>query len=300
MSHGYERVQGGTLSTSTTATSLDTILIDDTFNLQQPSNVSQFTPIIEGDDLLGLGTDAKPSQSQVKASSSTDLPTIPPPPQSSHHRSIMSSTGSGLAGSGQEIHKSSKPSLKGSKVSFGGKKQEGEESEDDDFENRRGQFQQQKTVSFDHKGILKDLKYILANDNRRQFQSKKHVSLDLKGNIYKLGELLKESSSDEEFKNNRKDFQSRKHQSLDPRAFKGKVSNSSTDSDDDDVEQQSLIHRPKDITKPIIVDLKDLETESEEDEDFQTARQNFQKQKSLSMESRRRFVLTCVFVFKIN
>lgn len=265
---------------------MDTILIDDPFNTQQPSNVSQFTPIIEGDDLLGLGTEPNPSQ--VKASSSTDLPTIPPPPQSSH-RSIMSSAGSGLAGSGSELHNTSKPSLKGSKVSFG--KKDGEESEDDSFENRRGQFQQQKTVSFDHKGILKDLKYILANDNRRQFQSKKHVSLDLKGNIYKLGELLKESSSEEEeFKNNRKDFQSRKHQSLDPRAFKGKVSNSSTDSDEDDVEQQSLIHRPKDITKPIIVDLKELETESEEDEDFQSARQNFQKQKSLSMESRRRLV----------
>lgn len=268
---------------------MDTILIDDTFNLQQPSNVSQFTPIIEGDDLLGLGTEARPSQ--IKASSSTDLPTIPPPPQqqSSHHRSIMSSTGSGLAGSGAELHKTSKPSLKGSKVSFGNKN-EGEESEEENFEKRRGEFQQQKTVSFDHKGILKDLKYMLANDNRRQFQSKKHVSLDLKGNIYKLGELLKESSSEEEFQNNRKDFQSRKHQSLDPRAFKGKVSNSSTDSSDDDVEQQSLIHRPKDITKPIIVDLKDLETESEEDEDFQSARQNFQKQKSMSIESRRRFV----------
>lgn len=237
---------------------------------------------------MGLGTEPKPSQ--VKASSSTDLPTIPPPPQSSH-RSIMSSAGSGLAASGTELHKTSKPSLKGSKVSFG-KKAEGEESEDETFENRRGQFQQQRTISFDHKGILKDLKYILANDNRRQFQSKKHVSLDLKGNIYKLGELLKESSSEEEeFKNNRKDFQSRKHQSLDPRAFKGKVSNSSTDSDDDDVEQQSLIHRPKDITKPIIVDLKELETESEEDEDFQSARQNFQSKKSLSMESRRRFVV---------
>lgn len=265
---------------------MDTILIDDTFNLQPSSNVSQFTPIIEGDDLLGLGDEA--NKNQAKVSSSTDLPTIPPPPQSSHHRSIMSSTGSGLAGSGQDLHKSSKPSLKGSRVSFGEKK-DGEESEDESFENRRGQFQQQKTVSFDHRGILKDLKHILANDNRRQFQSKKHVSLDLKGNIYKLGELLKESSSDEEeFRNTRKDFQSRKHQSLDARAFKGKVSNSSTESSDDDVEKQSLIHRPKDITKPIIVDLKDLETESEEDEDFQSARQNFQKQKSMSIESRRR------------
>lgn len=265
---------------------MDTILIDDTFNLQQPSsNVNQFTPIIEGDDLLGLGTESNPSQ--VKASSSTDLPTLPPPPPQSSHRSIMSSTGSGLAGSGTELQKAIRPSMKGSRVSFG--KKDGEESEDESFENRRGQFQQQKTVSFDHKGILKDLKFILANDNRRQFQSKKHVSLDLKGNIYKLGELLKESSSEEEeFKSQRKDFQSRKHQSLDPRAFKGKVSHSSTDSDEDDVEQRSLIHRPKDITKPIIVDLKELETESEEDEDFQSARQNFQKQKSLSMESRRR------------
>lgn len=134
------------------------------------------------------------------------------------------------------------------------------------------------------------MKHILANDNRRQFQAKKHVSLDVKGTRF-LQDLLKDSSSEEEFRKNRREFQGRKHQSLDPRvSFKlDKVlQGSSTDSDEenDDVEQKRLIHRPKDITKPVIIDLKDFESESEED--YISTRQSFQQQRSISTDSRRR------------
>lgn len=146
---------------------------------------------------------------------------------------------------------------------------------------------------------FQDLKNILANDNRRQFQAKKHVSLDVKGTRF-LEDMLKESSSEEEFRKNRREFQGRKHQSLDPRvSFKLEkvLQGSSTDSEEeaDDVEHKRLIHRPKDITKPVIIDLKDLESESEED--YVASRQHFQQQRSISTDSRKRWVI-CVWWLK--
>lgn len=290
----------GTLSTSNTATSLDTILPEDPFlfpSHNRPTAPStqqqqrqrfeaefplQFGPIIEADD---INEPPLPINPKVKNTQEPLLLPLPPPPSSHSHRdqhtrSVVST----------EDLQRSKSSLKGSRVSF--EKRGGDESsEDDSFEERRTGFQQQKAVSsVDHRGILKDLKTILANDNRRQFQSKKHVSLDLKGTRY-LKDLLKESSSEEEFRKNRREFQGRKHQSLDPRvSFKLEkvLQGSSTDSDEenDDVEHKRLIYRPKDITKPVVIDLKDLESESEED--YVSSRQHFQQQRSISTDSRKR------------
>lgn len=80
---------------------------------------------------------------------------------------------------------------------------------------------------------------------------------------------------------------------IDPRvSFKLEkvLQGSSEDSDEenDDVEQKRLIHRPKDITKPLVIDLKDFESESEED--YVSSRQHFQQQRSISTDSRKRLV----------
>ncbi|CAD7078271.1 unnamed protein product [Hermetia illucens] len=262
--HGYQRVQAGegTLSTSTTATSLDTIVIDD--------NHSEF-------------------------------PAIPPPPFSSHPlkpeltfdpiletEDAVPTTPTNWPKQtpSQEHLKTSKQSLKGSKVSFASTH---DSSDEDSFEDKREKFQQGKTVSVDRRGILKDLKTILANENRKAFQSKKHVSLDIKSTPF-LDNILKGSSSDEEFRQNRKEFQGRKHQSLDPRvSFKldKNLTPSSSSDDDGDVEKKSLIHvqYDADITKPVVIDFRDLE--SDEEEDLISTRTSFQNQRSISIESRK-------------
>lgn len=103
----------GSLSTSSTSTSLDTVLIENVNELiPLPRNprqhYNQFTPITESDETNPF------------------------------HRS-------------GEI-KTSKPSLKSSKVSFERKE---DSSDEDSFEDRREQFQQRKAKSADHKGILK-------------------------------------------------------------------------------------------------------------------------------------------------
>lgn len=324
------------LSTSNTATSLDTILPEDPFLFPQvsPQRHPQstvrtqqqrlledepplsFRPLLEDDDINEPPTQIQqqlqqPQRSQLRASGSLELTPLPPPPTSleiREHRDRQQRSAQG----GEELQRS-KQSLKGSRVSFerrdtgnsnsnnntnasnnnNSANKQAESSDEDSFEEKRSGFQQQKATSVDHKGILKDLKHILANDNRRQFQAKKHVSLDVKGTRF-LQDLLKESSSEEEFHKTRREFQGRKHQSLDPRVtFKlDKVlQGSSTDSDEegDDAEHKRLIHRPKDITKPVIIDLKDLESES--DEDFLSSRQHFQQQRSISTDSRKRWVL---------
>lgn len=65
---------------------------------------------------------------------------------------------------------------------------------------------------------------------------------------------------------------------------------SSTDTDDevDDAEHKRLLHRPKDITKPVIIDLKNLVPTDESEEDYSVKRQNFQQQRSISNDSRKR------------
>lgn len=132
--HGYQRVQAGegTLSTSTTATSLDTIVIDD--------NHSEF-------------------------------PAIPPPPFSSHPlkpeltfdpiletEDAVPTTPTNWPKQtpSQEHLKTSKQSLKGSKVSFASTH---DSSDEDSFEDKREKFQQGKTVSVDRRGILKVSKH---------------------------------------------------------------------------------------------------------------------------------------------
>ncbi|XP_017020081.1 facilitated trehalose transporter Tret1 isoform X1 [Drosophila kikkawai] len=324
---GYHRVESN-LSTSNTATSLDTILPEDPFLFPQvspqrhPQTVRtqqqhrlledepplSFRPLLEDDDINEPPTQhqhqQQPQRTPLRASGSLELTPLPPPPTSleiREHRDRQQRSTQG----GEELQRS-KQSLKGSRVSFERRDtgssiknnnnsnntteaKHAESSDEDSFEERRSGFQQQKATSVDHKGILKDLKHILANDNRRQFQAKKHVSLDVKGTRF-LQDLLKESSSEEEFHKTRREFQGRKHQSLDPRVtFKlDKVlQGSSTDSDEegDDAEHKRLIHRPKDITKPVIIDLKDLESES--DEDFLSSRQHFQQQRSISTDSRK-------------
>ncbi|XP_034651607.1 facilitated trehalose transporter Tret1 isoform X1 [Drosophila subobscura] len=312
---GYHRVESN-LSTSNTATSLDTILPEDPFLFPQaaphrhpqprPQQQQQhqqlrlledepplsFRPLLEDDDINEPPTQALQQRTPVRASGSLELTPLPPPPTSQEIREHRDRQQRSVPLPVEELQRS-KQSLKGSRVSFeknnASSKQAAESSDDDSFEDKRIGFQQQKATSVDHKGILKDLKHILANDNRRQFQAKKHVSLDVKGTRF-LQDLLKESSSEEEFHKTRREFQGRKHQSLDPRVtFKlDKVlQGSSTDSDEegDDAEHKRLIHRPKDITKPVIIDLKDLESES--DEDFHTSRQHFQQQRSISTDSRK-------------
>ncbi|KMY93023.1 facilitated trehalose transporter Tret1-1 isoform X1 [Drosophila simulans] len=308
---GYHRVESN-LSTSNTATSLDTILPEDPFLFPQvspqrhPQNTVRtqrlledepplsFRPLLEDDDINEPPTQQQ-QRTPLRASGSLELTPLPPPPTSLEIREHRDRQQRGAQG--DDLQRS-KQSLKGSRVSFERRdtgnsntnsNKAAESSDEDSFEEKRTGFQQQKATSVDHKGILKDLKHILANDNRRQFQAKKHVSLDVKGTRF-LQDLLKESSSEEEFHKTRREFQGRKHQSLDPRVtFKlDKVlQGSSTDSDEEgeDAEHKRLIHRPKDITKPVIIDLKDLESES--DEDFLTSRQHFQQQRSISTDSRK-------------
>lgn len=128
------------------------------------------------------------------------------------------------------------------------------------------------------------------------------MSLDIK-NSKILEKILAGSSSEEEFTSNRDHFQSRKHQSLDARIInlnKSRTrSNSAIEIDDDFDEKGNLItEKIHDFSKPIIIDFKDLEVsdvedEDEEDEpedkeDFESQRSNFQKQKTISVESRKR------------
>lgn len=112
--HGYQRVETGEgdLSTSTTSTSLDTIVLDSGHDiLTSPTTTASivrerprgFSPIFETDD----GGDSKTK---------------------------------------------SKASLKGSKVSF---QEDQFDSGDDNFSNRRDQFQKNKATSSDHKSIFK-------------------------------------------------------------------------------------------------------------------------------------------------
>lgn len=78
-------------------------------------------------------------------------------------------------------------------------------------------------------------------------------------------------------------------------------SNSCVAIDDEFDEKGNLIHEKiHDFSKPIIIDFKDLEVSDEEEEedeeeevdkeDFEAARSNFQKQKTISVESRKRYV----------
>lgn len=75
-----------------------------------------------------------------------------------------------------------------------------------------------------------------------------------------MEELLKSTTSDEEFGSQRKAFQARKHKSLDARHISFKLekepSPSSSSDEDYDNERTSLLNIDPDITKPLVIDLK--------------------------------------------
>lgn len=126
------------------------------------------------------------------------------------------------------------------------------------------------------------------------------MSLDIK-NAKILERILRGSSSEEEFSTNRKHFQSRKHQSLDARVKldPSKAIHSSSSEDEFDEEGNLIQERIHDFSKPIVIDFKDLEASEDDDdedeevdeveeEDFVTARKDFQAQRGISVESRKR------------
>lgn len=271
MQRGYSRVDTaeGSLSTSSTATSLDTVLIDSANAELAPRSTplarpTPFKPILESEE-------------------STSVRNI-----NEKHSSL------------RRNDPALKAALKSSKVSFE-QPADHESTDEDSFEERREHFQQKKAKSAstaDHRGILKDLNHLLtsADDDRRAFQSKKHVSLDIKHSKI-LEKILRGSSSDEEFEefqDRRKQFQSRKHKSLDARVKfnldKGKHPSESSSDSEYDSDGKRLIQRERihDFSKPIVIDIKDLELSEEDEEDYISARQSFQKQKSLSTDSRKR------------
>ncbi|KAL9913286.1 facilitated trehalose transporter Tret1 isoform X1 [Glossina fuscipes] len=291
------------LTSSTAANTFDKSLPEDPFFLPPSSNSSsqflappkrQRSPgiferefplnyglIIQADD---INEPPLPVNKSRITSHEKPTPLPLPPPQHFIQRNANSIPSDDL----QRSHQS----LRGSRISFE-KKVDDESSDEDTFEKRRLGYQKQKALSVDQKGILRDLKTILANDNRRQYQAKKHVSLDVKGTGY-LRDLLKDSSSEEEFHKTRCEFQGRKHQSLDSRVtfnLEKVLQGSSTDTDDevDDAEHKRLLHRPKDITKPVIIDLKNLVPSDESEEDYSLNRQNFQQQRSISNDSRKSY-----------
>lgn len=116
----------GSLSNSSTSTSLDTVVIEsakDSTLLPPTHPRTTFSPILESED-------GDTITSPTKAFESPKISNLKKTAQTA----------------------ASKPSLKGSKVSF---EQPGHES-DDSFEDRREHFQQKKSLSAtDRKGILK-------------------------------------------------------------------------------------------------------------------------------------------------
>ncbi|XP_055706808.1 facilitated trehalose transporter Tret1-1-like [Phlebotomus papatasi] len=245
--HGYQRVEAedGTLSTSGTSTSLDTVLLDATDPLShQPTRQISLSPAATKQKSFGTIFE-----------------------ENELARSLKQLRAAQIAGDDKGVGDDS--------------------SEDDDFDERRNHFQKSPKPSgavSDHKSILKDLKHIRENDPRREFQSKKHVSLDLRHTRF-LDSILKESSSDEEFKDNRKHFQARKHQSLDPKVtFKFDKEPSTSSDDDYDAEVKILIREKRYDSNSIVIDLKDL---SSEDEDLIDTRKNFQQQRQISIQSQK-------------
>lgn len=148
LQRGYSRVEtaDGSLSNSSTSTSLDTVVIESakdstllsggtksTADQQQNTRVP-FSPILETEDVESVSA---LNNLSITSNSST-LKTFENPLLSNLKKSSASS----------------KPSLKGSKVSF----EQPDIDSDDSFEDRRGHFQQKKSLSTsvtDRKGILK-------------------------------------------------------------------------------------------------------------------------------------------------
>lgn len=163
--------------------------------------------------------------------------------------------------------------------------------EEEAFRKKREHFQKTKSRS-EHKSILiRDLRAYLDGDERINYQSKKHVSLDVKSSK-QLENLLKGSgSSEDEFESQRKSFQARKHKSLDPRHISFKLDKEptpeSSSEEDYDCERTSLLQIDPDITKPVVIDLKDLDSSSDEEEEIQNNRRQFQQARSVSSASKK-------------
>ena len=127
------------------------MIVDDTGPLGniplRPSNPSRQTiePIFEGDDFGNQPPELIQTQQQLQKQ------------QQQQFRSIVNAGAAAMDQSTKQQKSSSKQSLKGSRVSFEKQPADNSSGEDDDtYENRRGQFQQQRTISgVDHKGILK-------------------------------------------------------------------------------------------------------------------------------------------------
>ncbi|KAG5676724.1 hypothetical protein PVAND_006536 [Polypedilum vanderplanki] len=258
LNQGYQKVSQvpdvGTLSNSTTSTSLDTVVIDtSTDNISNSPKLQKqkqrtFSPILESEDT------SNPFADDIK------------------ELAIRTKQG----------------------ISFGDEEEEGDRfDEQEAFRKKREHFQKTKSRS-EHKSILiRDLRLYLDGD-RGQYQSKKHASLDVKSSK-QLENLLKASgSSEDEFESQRKSFQARKHKSLDPRHISFKLDKEPTPSsseeeedDDNDFERISLLRIDPDITKPVVIDLKDLDSSSDEEEDLQKNRKQFQQAKSASGASKK-------------
>lgn len=147
---GYSRVEtaDGSLSNSSTSTSLDTVVIesakDSTLlsggtktaaDQSQQNTRVPFSPILETED-----TDISALNNLSITSNSSTLKTFENPLLSNLKKASATNI--------------SRPSLKGSKVSF----EQPDNDSDDSFEDRRGHFQQKKSLSSsatDRKGILK-------------------------------------------------------------------------------------------------------------------------------------------------
>lgn len=119
----------GSLSNSSTSTSLDTVLIDNNNELitiprHTSTHQNTFGPILE---------------SEETSSSNQKL-----------HDTKKASSLKVITGD----NKTSKSSLKSSKVSFEQRDRD-YSSDEDSFEDKRHHFQQRKATSVDHKGILK-------------------------------------------------------------------------------------------------------------------------------------------------
>lgn len=147
---GYSRVEtaDGSLSNSSTSTSLDTVVVESakdstllsggtkTAADQQQNTRVPFSPILETEDAESISA---LNNLSITSNSST-LKTFENPLLSN----LKKSAGTNI----------SRPSLKGSKVSF----EQPDNDSDDSFEDRRGHFQQKKSLSSsatDRKGILK-------------------------------------------------------------------------------------------------------------------------------------------------
>lgn len=157
----------GSLSNSSTSTSLDTVVIESAKDStllsggtksaadQQQNTRVPFSPILETED-----TDISALNNLSITSNSSTLKTFENPLLSNLKKSSATNI--------------SRPSLKGSKVSF----EQRDNESDDSFEDRRGHFQQKKSLSSsatDRKGILK----VSSTRTRQVPRNIIHITFDI-------------------------------------------------------------------------------------------------------------------------